>query len=490
MNNTRNKRLRRLWQVSAAAGAALVLASLIPMSAGSAEEEFIPGSGKADARIINIGPKAAKLSLAPTVGVALADYLNTLGRGESLIADWVGLEGSIPAQVLDLTPAIRAESTGSAECRDRVKLTPEGGPIGVMEQRARATAKGPFGESFFKLSNISLPGAFEVSGAVAHSTAQIIGSKTREAIGEVDIAELSLAGGAVKLTGLHWEAIQRSGSNGKIDGSFSIEALKIAGIPVPLPEGGLAELLKPINDALAPLGISLALPVVEKQGGVARISPLGISIFESDARQAALGPLLGSIQPVRQPLIDSLLGVGVSIDDATGASGGATVTEGDREVNLVGCPGDRQPPPEGVSTTPSAREYIATGVLLTDISLGGLSGVSNVNVVLGGASAYTEGEKFDSPFGDGSLLPELPPITETIPGTPGVPAIPGTDGIEDVALPVDNGTTVAGRTVQGERGGVAIWIGIIGLVLAAAIAATDWYLIRRGRAVLPTGPPA
>ncbi|MGH2759752.1 MAG: hypothetical protein ACRDKJ_09325, partial [Actinomycetota bacterium] len=89
--------------VSAAAGAS---------PAGGAEEPFIPGSGKAEARIINVGPKAAKLSLAPTLGVTLADYLNTLGRGEALIFDWVALEDSIPVEVRTGLPPLRAESTG------------------------------------------------------------------------------------------------------------------------------------------------------------------------------------------------------------------------------------------------------------------------------------------------------------------------------------------------------------------------------------------
>jgi hypothetical protein len=473
-------------KVVAAASMGLLVSTLGSGLAGGAEEPFVPGSGKADARIINIGPKAAKLSLAPTIGVALADYLNTLGRGESLIADWVGLEGSIPADVLDLTPPLRAESTGTPECRDRVKITPSGSPIGAMEQRSRATAKGPFGESFFKLSNLSLPGAFDVAGAVAHSTAGIIDGKTREAKGVVDIAELTLAG-VVKITGLHWEATQQSGAKGKVNGSFSIEALKIAGLPIPLPEGGLGSIADPINAALAPLGIAIQMPKVDKQGGVARITPLGITIFESKQRQTLLGPLFGSIQPVRQPLIDELLGLGEDIDAQTGG-GTTTTTEGDREVTLVGCPGDRQPPAEGTSTTPSAREYFATGVLLTDITLGALTGVSNLNIVLGGAQAFTEGESFDSAFGEGGFKVPALPKTETIPGTPGTPDIPGTPGGETQALPTDT-SVAAGKTVPGEKGGVAIWIGLAGLLLAATIGATDWYLIHRGRASLPTGPP-
>ncbi len=486
-----NRSRRRATTLLAACSMGLILASLAPGAAGGIEEEFVAGSGKADARILNVGPRAAKLSLAPTLGVALADYLSTLGRGESLVFDYVALDGSIPAEMKEALPPLRAESTAKAECRDRVRTTPSGSPVGAMEQRSRATAAGPLGTSSFRLGSFTIPGAIELGNAIARSNAGIVDGKTRRAEAITEIGELSLGGGAVKITGLRWRALQETGASKKTSGSFSIEALKIGGAAIPIPDGSLESVIGPINTALLPLGIALAFPQEASEGGVARISPLGIQVFESPLRAQLLGPLFGGIHPVRQPVIDELLGMGEQFDEAAGTGGSGEVTEGDREVTFVGCPGDPQPANAGESS--GAYDYTAVGVLVTDITLGALTGVSSLNLVLGGASAVTEGERFDSPFAPGGLKAPPAPVIQTIPGVPGVAGTPGDPGGEadvgdDVqALPVGEGTQ-AGSNVPGDTGGVALWIGLVGLFLAFLIGGTDWYLIRRAREILPVGP--
>lgn len=473
---------RRAVRLLAALSLGLVV-SATAVPAGGAEEPFIPGSGKAEARVINVGPRAAKLNLAPTFGVALADYLNTLGRGEALVFDWVALEDSIPKEVRDALPPLRAESTGKPECRDRVKTYPDGSPVGAFEQRSRATASGPFGESTFRVSSFGVPGALEINGAMARSTSGILKGNIRESTGVTEVGLVSIAEGAVTLKGLRWEAVHRSGEQDKVGGGFTIEAASLGGVPLPVPESGeLRSIIDPINDALEPLGIALRLPVVSTSGGVARITPLAISIYESPLRSQLVGPLLGGIQPVRQPLIDELLGLGEQIDEATGAE--EEVQEGDREVTQTGCNGDPLPPQAGDES--GARDYAATGVLVTDISLGVLSGVSSLQVAVGGAQAFTEGQAFDSPFGTDGFKVLPPPVNQILPGTPGSPGTPGTPGTQGTPN-LATGTT-ASRTIPGERGGVAMWIGLAGLLLAGLIGATDWYLIRRGRAILPSGP--
>lgn len=475
---------RRAIRLLAAVSLGLIVSATAGGPAGGAEEPFIRGSGDSEARIINVGPKAAKLSLAPTLGVALADYLNTLGRGESFVFDWVALEDSIPKEFRDQVPPLRAESTGSAECRDRTRTYPEGSPIGVMEQRAAATPKGPYGESTFFISAFALPGAFEFSGAKARSTAGILEGDIREAAGVTEIGMLSIAGGAVVLKGLRWEAVHRSGSEDEVAGSFTVEAANVGGVPIPIGSGDLRDVVGPINEALEPLGIALRLPRVDTTGGIARISPLSISIFESQLRSTLLGPLFGGIHPVRQPVVDELLGLADQVDEQTGLGAEEEVEEGDREVSAARCSGD--PLPQSGSSS-DARDYTATSVLVTDITLGVLSGTGSLTVALGGAQAFTEGVAFESPFGTGGFRAPLPPIEQVIPGSPGIPPIPGSPGTDPQAGSIIT-TTRGGRTVPGDKGGLAIWIGIAGLALAAVIGATDWYLIRRGRSVLPTGP--
>jgi len=468
----------------AALSLGLVASATAGGPAGGAEEPFIAGSGKAEARLINVGPKAAKLSLAPTLGVALADYLSTLGRGEALVFDWVALEDSIPKEFRDMVPPLRAESTGPPECRDRVRTYPEGSPVGMMEQRSRATASGPYGESTFSISSFDVPGALGVSGAIARSTAGVLEGDIREATGVTEVGELSIAEGTVTLKGLRWVAVHRSGGEDDVDGGFTVEAVNVGGVALPIPDSGeLHSVIGPINEALKPLGIALRLPVVNTSGGVARITPLAISIFESPLRSQLFGPLLGGIQPVRQPLVDELFGLGEQIDEQTG--GEEEVEEGDRQVTQTGCNGDPLPPQPGDSS--GARDYAATSVLVTDITLGAVTGVSSLQVAVGGAQAFTEGTIFDSPFGTGGFRAPLPPINQVIPGTQGVPGLSGTPGTDPREGSVVT-TTRGGRIIPGGRGGLAILIGIVGLALAGALGATDWYLIRRGRGVLPAGP--
>ena len=75
---------RRTAIASIVAIVATTAAWSFPGFAG-AQEEFVPGSGRAKATIVRVGPSASQLSLAPSVGVALTDYTNTVGRGEALL---------------------------------------------------------------------------------------------------------------------------------------------------------------------------------------------------------------------------------------------------------------------------------------------------------------------------------------------------------------------------------------------------------------------
>jgi hypothetical protein len=123
------------------------------------------------------------------------------------------------------------------------------------------------------------------------------------------------------------------------------------------------------------------------------------------------------------------------------------------------------------------------GILLADLTIGILSGSSQLHLEFGGVSAFTEGETFKSPFGAIDFDPPkntvAPPQTVFTPGTPGTR---GTTG----AIPADEGTLVASpaettRTIPGDKGGVAVAVGLIGLGVAIGLAIGDWYRMRVGR---------
>jgi hypothetical protein len=99
---------------------------------------------------------------------------------------------------------------------------------------------------------------------------------------------------------------------------------------------------------------------------------------------------------------------------------------------------------------------------------------------LGGVNAFTEGERFENPFGFGDFRPpSLPPQTVFTPGTPGSPAVPGKPGDEGVLVAQPG---IAQRTVPGGRGGIAVAVGIAGLAVAVALAIADYRRMKASRA--------
>ena len=436
------------------------------------------GSGRADARILRLGPAAGQLALAPTLGLSLADFLGTLGRGEARVADWAALDGSVE-DIKPYMPEVRTESTEeNAEAGKSATFlgTPAGTPItlGAMEQKSAASAA-PKGTSEVTLGVIGIPGVIEIGASKASSTAQVVDKKAREARGVTSISSVTLGGGAVVLKGLTWEAVQRTGEGAKTDGSFRVDGLTIAGQNVTVPANGseLGAVLPQINAALAPSGLVLDGPTVQKEGDFARVSPLGIRIVNSQLGQTVVAPVVGGLQPVREPVTGAII---ENCDDCKAA------------------------------------------ILVADVMAGVVTGGGRLDIELGGVTGFTEGTRYDSPFnfnfsgigggassdfggdfgaesfGDaasssgssfdagstGSALGASPlsgtPTAATPAAAPGV----GTDNATGTLA-------AASRGVTGSKGGAAALIGLVGLLGAIALGAADFRAIRAARRTIPIG---
>ena len=484
----------RTLRRAVAAGAATVLAGtfavgLAPNGAG-AQEEFINGSGRADAKILRMGPSAGRLSLAPTIGLTLADYLGTKGRGESRTGDFAALDGSVPEQVKNELPIVRAESTDDDAGTTKTggsAGTPASSPIkvGSSEQTASAT-KDPRGSASYTLGAYGLNPVFEMGSSTASATSGVIAKKTREAIGTTRISSIKLGGGVVTLNGLTWEAVQRTGEGATASADFRVDSVTLLqsggtgllGVPLPavpvtIPGGDLSAALGPINNALKPSGLILSLPTKSTDGGISRVGPLAVQIADSEIGRTALGPVLGGLQPVRDPITGALI---------------------------------------------SADKRFSTAVLLADVAVGIFSGSGRNDIEFGGASATTEGESFESPFGDfnfGSFtLPDssdsafsLSDSTSTgtdsfastgsalgssasstgssfTAGTTGTTGAAGTTAAAAPTTSTGRQTAVplaANRTIPGKRGGVAALIGLAGLLAALGVASMDYRQIRSNR---------
>ena len=469
---------RPAYRRAAALAALTALASgalaLLPAGAG-AEDEFIIGSGTAQAQILRAGPAAGQLALAPTVGLSLADYLGNSGRGEARVFEFGALDGSIPQGLKDQTPSVRV--TNADEGSDKGKDgsfagAPSGSPFsaGAIQQHADAT-KQPLGHSVVKMAGFSVPGAYEFSGGTAESTAGITKAGTREAHATVRIGNLSLGGGVVTLTGLKWESIQRTGADATNTGTFSIEGIQVAGqtLAPPAPDQ-LDAVFSQINGALAPTGLVLDPPHASKDGGIASVSPLGIRIVNSQVGNAVAAPVVGALQPVRQPVTDGLL-------------------NGPQ-------PPDPLPGP-------------ATAILLADVFAGVATGAGRFDAELGGVSGYTEGTKYEgynfdftsalgdigasndfagSDFGSdagSSSLSSTPSsgFASTALGSTAGAARPAAAAGATKSPGAQQAMTAAATSPKplGKKGGAAVLVGVVGLLGAIGLAGADYRKIRAGR---------
>ena len=476
---------RTLRRATAAGAATIVVGSLLVSALPvAADESFVNGSGRADAKILRMGPSAGRLSMAPTIGLSLADYLGTLGRGESRTADFAALDGSVPEEFKAEMPTVRAESTdedaGTPHTASFAGTPPES-PIQVGGSKQSATAsKDPKGSSSYTLGSYGVPGVFEVGSSTADASAAVVGGKTREATGISRISSIKLGGGVVTIRGLTWEAVQRTGEGATTVADFRVEGVTIAGgtsgglVPVPLPPkelpaGNFDAVLPQINAALKPTGLIVAAPTKSTDGGLARVGPLGVQLADSDIGRTVLGPILGGLQPLRDPITGAL---------------------------IEGSDGE-----------------LSSAVLLADVAVGVFSGSGRMDIEFGGASAFTEGQVYDSPFGKfdfGSFtLPEssgesfsLDSSTSSFetgdagtstfaaPTGGSVSAIGPTAGASPTAAPAaaasggerQNATTVASaRTLGGKKGGAAALIGLTGLLAALGVASLDYRRIRSNR---------
>jgi len=468
------------------AGAFAVLSAIVagalammPNGAGAAEEEFIAGSGGAQARIVRAGPAAGQLALAPTVGLSLADYLNTSGRGDARALEFGALELAIPQQVKDAAPAVRVTSSDEASEGGKDSSfagAPAGGPvaIGVIQQHADAS-KAPVGHSVVTLAGFSLPGAVSMSGGIAETTAGVVKPGLREAHATTRIGRIDLGGGVVTLTGLKWDTVQRTGSESIQTGTFSIEGIQVGGQAIaPPPLDQLDAIFAGLNSALAPSGLVLDLPRFTKDGGIAAMSPLAVRIVNSQVGNTLLAPVVGAIQPIREPVTSGLLGL------------------------------PALPPP---------LPALSTAVLLADVLAGVATGSGRFDVELGGVSGYTEGTRYEGynfdftaslgdsgasndlasgSFGSGagsSLLPAgglssgFSPSGGLSSSTAGAAGAPSVGSGRSRA---GSGQAIAAASSPpirhlGAKDGAAVIVGLVGLLGAVGLAGADWRIMRAGR---------
>ena len=461
-------------------------------SSSGADTSFVPGNALAQSQAISVAPTTGGLNYAITLATSIARYQDLEAQSLSQTIDLGAIGTSLEAEgctggpptlpASDVPPPVQAESTsGNQSLTDTI--TPQTSPagLGLGNEAATATTQ-PSSGSLTTVSNISVPGGLlAISGLTSGAKASIDNGATRTATATSDIGQISIGNGAVVLGNLQWTATQQTGATTTATGTFSIGSLTVAGAPVDTSSLDSASnpqsVLNVINTALTPVGLNVQWPAqTTLSDGTVKLSPLVIGIDNNALGQEVLGANLGTVQPVREALVNAIL---------------------------------------------SASCNFASGITVGDIGLGVLSGGGNLNLSLGGAHAETDDQASTSPFGTGGApaLPSLPvgPVSGST-GNSGsalganVP-VTGNSGVSGLTLPTTAAapTSPAASTPAGSQqsalgplmrtsdcislgpagggcntGNVAVPIGLAALGLVAALFAGD-YLRQRRRLQLAGG---
>ena len=116
------------------------------------------------------------------------------------------------------------------------------------------------------------------------------------------------AGGApeVVLSNLVWTARQVMGKPGTA--AFTIGSISVAGQALPIPAGvSPADVLKSVNDALAPAGLRLEVPVSTADAAGATVSSLVVQVRNPETVAGLVGQATKPAVPVLNQLLDALL---------------------------------------------------------------------------------------------------------------------------------------------------------------------------------------
>lgn len=427
----------------ASAVTAAALTVFLATDPGSAESPpiapFNNGTGSATALGYKVNPTNGNLSFGITVGESIAGHQNTAATGQSRALNLGVIGVTLAAEACDGGDPTWAESeqpqpviarTGEEGAATGKTDFEQGFPLGIQKfAQANAT---PWSQAITTIVPLGDPRAIFINGGRTISTSGIVNGNTREAIARTELGTVSIGGGVIKLNGLVWEAIHRTGAVTESKGTFSVGSIEIAGQKQSLPGDGLQQ-IEALKAVLAPLGIDITPPTIRAAQGVEFVDPLVIGIVPSQQRDGITAPLISALQPLRQQIVDALI--------------------------AQDC---------GNSTY----------VTIADIVLGSVTGAGALGLELGGVQATTAaisafefaGLPSFTPPGP-TTLPTLPLVPEVAPTPPGVTASPG--GAVAPSPGRASSPTKPVVNLSGSRGGWLAVIGGLGIALMLATAEAD-----------------
>lgn len=443
------------------AALAVALAVVVPAPA-HADDDFVAGAGSAAASAVQEGPKAGGLALTILFGESLSGYVGTAAQAASQTID-MGLLGTLlSAKQCDESPgplkpeqvptATRVDSREPDAEKGRSRTyggTQAGSPLQVQVGHEQASAAtDPRGTATTTMALATLPGVLDMRGGTAQTETGIVKNATRLSRASVDLGNLDLFGGLVRLSHLRWNAVQQTGKGAKAAGTFSIGSAELGGRP--LPTNAPAQTLTAINQVTSQVGVTLEPPAVTQENGVVQVSPLVVHLQSSPLEQKVTSPALVAAQPARQAVTAAL-------------------------------------------TKLSCR--FQTLITVADVSAGPTTGSGSFELGFGGAAATTDGTRFDNPFGDlgGGPTGVLGAgLSAPSPGSAASGLVAGralgTATSNSAGGPssrtVRRGQSAGGilagaRSLPGRTGGWAILVGFLAVAGVLGVAGADWWRLRR-----------
>jgi hypothetical protein len=412
-----------------------------------ARAEFSNGQAKATAVVTKLAPGVGALELALGSGIAVSELKNDLAQAQAqsfdlgLIGTTLTAEGCREASLGadDLPQPTRVDNRKGDTSATADEVPVAGESMGAGRELVRATTT-PSATAVATTAASGGP-AVSVGGGEATAVTEVVDGAARQAHATVEL-DVTLAG-TVQLSNLRWDALHRTGKDPKAEATFDIGTAKLLGVPVPLE--ALDAVQSAVNAALAETGISVTMPRVERftePTDLVRVTPLLISLRDSNAGKTVLGPGLNASREQREQLFVDLSG---AFCDAAGA------------------------------------------LLVGDIGVSIVSGTGFVTYAVGGAEAISGEFIAENPFG-AAVAPLAPPAALPTPaappsGAPSVPAAapaalgaPSADGqpVADVGPLEELCETVHPFDWPDCSEGAMAPLGLLGLLATTGVAALDW----------------
>lgn len=270
------------------------------------------GTAKATAVVGKVAPGVGALELGVTTGVAVADTTNALAQAQAQALD-LGLigttltsdgcrEASFGAD--DLPQPLRVDNRGgdTEASRDEVPIADT--VLGAGRLHAAATTT-PSSAATASGVGFAIGPLLTFDGGRALAETEVFPGKGRQAHAAVE-SSIDIAG-VVRFDAMQWDALHRTGTDRVVEGSFSIGAAEIGGVPFPGDE--LEPLEAAANTVLAFSGISIDFPEVERFAeptDLVRVTPMRIVLEDSPAGGLVLGTGLNASRAQREQLFDDL----------------------------------------------------------------------------------------------------------------------------------------------------------------------------------------